>query len=81
MRDVTFDEGRARARAGTIPECMAGFRDGAIGPLRLGGEPNIAARPALALAAVGLMHDLAWTLVALERLPRPGPGGRTGAGA
>lgn len=64
VRDVTFDEDRAQVRAGTAPQCMAAFRNLAIGLLRLLGAANIAAatrryaaRPALALAAVGLAHD------------------------
>ena len=61
MRDVTFDEDRAQARAGTAPQCMAAFRNLAIGLLRLRGAANIAAatrrhaaQPALALATLGL---------------------------
>lgn len=61
VRDVTFDEDRSQVRAGTAPQAMAAFRNVAIGLFRLLGEPNIAAatrryaaRPALALAAVGL---------------------------
>ena len=64
MRDVTFDEDRAQVRTGTALQCMAAFRNLAIGLLRLLGAANIAAatrryaaRPALALAAVGLGHD------------------------
>lgn len=64
VRDVTFDEDRAQVRAGTAPQCMAAFRNLAIGLLRLLGEPNIAAatrrcaaQPARALAALGLPHD------------------------
>jgi predicted transposase YbfD/YdcC len=61
VRDVTFDEDRTAARTGTVPQCMAAFRNLAIGLLRLLGEPNIAAatrryaaQPARALAALGL---------------------------
>jgi predicted transposase YbfD/YdcC len=64
VRDVTFDEDRAQARAGTAPQAIAAFRNVAIGLFRLLGETNIAAatrryaaRPALALAAVGPAHD------------------------
>jgi predicted transposase YbfD/YdcC len=64
VRDVTFDEDRSQVRAGTAPQLMAAFRNAAIALFRLLGEPNIAAatrryaaRPALALAAVGLAHD------------------------
>ncbi len=64
VRDVTFDEDRAQVRAGTAPQAMAAFRNVAIGLFRLLGERNIAAatrryaaRPALALAAVGLHGD------------------------
>jgi predicted transposase YbfD/YdcC len=64
VRDVTFDEDRAQARAGTVPQCMAAFRNLAIGLLRLRGAANIAAatrryaaQPALALAALGLPLD------------------------
>ena len=66
VRDVTFDEDRAQVRAGTAPQAMAAFRNAAIGLFRLRGERNIAAatrryaaRPALALAAVGLPLDFA----------------------
>jgi predicted transposase YbfD/YdcC len=61
VRDVTFDEDRAPVRAGTAPQCMAAFRNAAIGLLRALGAANIAAatrryaaRPAAALAALGL---------------------------
>ena len=64
VRDVTFDEDRAQVRAGTAPQCMAAFRNLAIGLLRLLGAPNIAAatrryaaQPARALAALGLGPD------------------------
>ncbi|HEY8597284.1 MAG TPA: ISAs1 family transposase [Thermomicrobiales bacterium] len=64
VRDVTFDEDRAQVRAGTAPQCMAAFRNLAIGLLRLLGAPNIAAairryaaQPARALAALGLTAD------------------------
>ena len=64
VRDVTFAEDRVQARAGTVPQCMAAVRSLAIGLLRILGVANIAAatrryaaRPALALAAVGLTHD------------------------
>jgi predicted transposase YbfD/YdcC len=60
VRDVTFDEDRAQVRTGHIPQVMAAFRNLAISILRLLGYTNIAAacrrfaaRPALALAAVG----------------------------
>jgi hypothetical protein len=61
VRDVTVDEDRSAVRAGHAPQAMAACRDAAIGLLRLLGWANIAAacrrfaaRPALALAAVGL---------------------------
>lgn len=61
VRDVTFDEDRSQVRAGTAPQAMAAFRNAAIGLLRRLGATNIAAgcrrcaaRPALALAAIGL---------------------------
>jgi hypothetical protein len=64
VRDVTFDEDRAQVRAGTAPQCMAAFRNLAIGLLRLLGATNVAAatrrcaaQPALALAALGLTTD------------------------
>lgn len=64
VRDVTFDEDRAQARAGTVPQCMAAFRNLAIGLLRTLGAANIAAatrryaaQPARALAALGLTSD------------------------
>jgi predicted transposase YbfD/YdcC len=61
VRDVTFDEDRSQVRVGRIPQVMAVLRNVAISLLRMGGAKNIAAatrryaaRPALALAAVGL---------------------------
>lgn len=61
VRDVTFDEDRSQVRAGRIPQVMAALRNVAISLLRVCGGENIAAatrryaaRPALALAAVGL---------------------------
>jgi len=64
VRDVTFDEDRAPVWAGTVPQCMAAFRNLAIGLLRTLGATNIAAatrryaaQPALALAALGLAAD------------------------
>ena len=64
VRDLTFDEDRAPVWAGTVPQCMAAFRNLAIGLLRTLGEVNIAAatrrhaaQPARALAALGLPDD------------------------
>ena len=61
VRDVTFDEDRSQVRAGHAPQVMAALRNVAISVLRLCGVENIAAacrqyaaRPALALAAVGI---------------------------
>jgi predicted transposase YbfD/YdcC len=61
VRDVTFDEDRSQVRAGRAPQVMAALRNVAISLLRLCGAENIAAacrryaaRPALALAAVGI---------------------------
>lgn len=61
VRDVTFDEDRSQVRTGRIPQVMAALRNVAISVLRVCGAENIAAasrryaaRPALALAAVGL---------------------------
>lgn len=61
VRDVTFDEDRSQVRAGSAPQVMAALRNVAISLLRLCGAENIAAacrryaaRPALALAAVGI---------------------------
>ena len=61
VRDVTFDEDRSQVRAGHAPQVMAALRNVAISVLRLSGAENIAAacrryaaRPALALAAVGI---------------------------
>jgi predicted transposase YbfD/YdcC len=61
VRDVTFDEDRSQVRAGCAPQVMATLRNVAISLLRLCGAENIAAacrryaaRPALALAAVGI---------------------------
>jgi predicted transposase YbfD/YdcC len=61
VRDVTFDEDRSQVRVGRIPQVMAVLRNVAISLLRVCGAENIAAatrryaaRPALALAAVGL---------------------------
>jgi predicted transposase YbfD/YdcC len=64
VRDVAFDEDRSQVRAGTVPQCMAAFRNLAIGLLRSLGATNIAAatrhyaaQPARALAALGLPGD------------------------
>jgi predicted transposase YbfD/YdcC len=61
VRDVTFDEDRSQVRAGHIPQVMAAIRNAAISVMRVMGVNNIAAacrryaaRPDLALAAVGL---------------------------
>lgn len=61
VRDVTFDEDRSQVRAGSAPQVMAALRNVAISLLRLCGAENIvaacrryAARPAEALAAVGI---------------------------
>ncbi len=61
VRDVTFDEDRSQVRTARIPQVMAVLRNVAISLLRVGGAENIAAatrrcaaRPSLALAAVGL---------------------------
>lgn len=61
VRDVTFDEDRSQVRAGHAPQVMAALRNVAISALRLCGAENIAAacrryaaRPSLALAAVGI---------------------------
>jgi predicted transposase YbfD/YdcC len=61
VRDVTFDEDRSQVRTGRIPQVMAVLRNVAISLLRICGAENIAAatrryaaRPELALAAVGL---------------------------
>lgn len=61
VRDVTYDEDRSQVRSGRIPQVMAAFRNAAISLMRIMGQSNIAAacrlyaaRPALALAAVGL---------------------------
>lgn len=61
VRDVTFDEDRSQVRCGNIPHVMAALRNTAIGLLRWAGYRNIAkagrqlaARPAQALALIGL---------------------------
>jgi predicted transposase YbfD/YdcC len=61
VRDVTFDEDRSQVRAGHAPQVMAALRNVAISLLRRCGAENIAsacrryaARPALALAAIGI---------------------------
>jgi predicted transposase YbfD/YdcC len=61
VRDVSFDEDRSQVRAGHVPQVMAALRNVAISVLRLCGAENIAsacrryaARPSLALAAVGI---------------------------
>lgn len=61
VRDVTFAEDRSQVRAGHAPQVMATLRNVAISVLRLCGAENIAAacrryaaRPAEALAAVGI---------------------------
>lgn len=63
---TAFDEDRSQVRSNTAPQAMAAFRNLAIGLFRLLGEPTIAAatrhyvaRPARALAAVGLRGDFA----------------------
>ena len=55
---------RSPVWAGTVPQCMAAFRNLAIGLLRTLGATNIAAatrryaaQPTLALAALGLTAD------------------------
>lgn len=60
-RDVLFDEDRSQVRTAHLPQSMAAFRNLVISILRLLGYTNIAAawrrlaaRPALALTAVGL---------------------------
>lgn len=65
VRDVTFDADRSQVRSGHIPHVMAAFRNLAISILRLLGYTTIAAacrrlaaRPALALAAVGLPVEI-----------------------
>jgi predicted transposase YbfD/YdcC len=64
IRDVTFDEDRSTVRAGRIPQVLATLRSTAISVARLHGATNIAAacrryaaRPALALTALGLALD------------------------
>jgi predicted transposase YbfD/YdcC len=64
VRDVTFDEDRSTVRKGSIPQVMAALRNLAISLLRILGATNIAkacrfyaARPALALAALGCPSD------------------------
>ena len=61
VRDVTFDEDRSQVRVGRAPQVMAALRNVAISVLRLCGAENIAAacrryaaRPSLALTAVGI---------------------------
>jgi len=61
VRDVTFDEDRSQVRTARIPQVMAALRNVAVSLLRVSGAENIAAatrryaaRPHLALAAVGL---------------------------
>jgi len=61
VRDVTFDEERSSVRTGYIPPVRAALRSTAIGLIRRTGHANgaaacrpFAARPAAALAAVGL---------------------------
>ena len=62
VRDVTYDEDRSQVRAGHIAQVMAAIRNAAISLMRLLGVSNIAAacrryaaRPDLALAAIGLV--------------------------
>ncbi len=61
VRDVTFGEDRAQVRTGHIPQVMAAFRNVTIALVHLCGWSNVAAacrhfaaRPELALAAVGI---------------------------
>lgn len=64
VRDVTFDEDRSTARAGTIPQAMAALRNLIIGAHRLAGATNIAAacrrcaaQPDHAFALLGLATE------------------------
>jgi predicted transposase YbfD/YdcC len=61
VRDVTFKKDKSQVRAGKIPQVMAALRNAAISLIRITGATNIAsacrrfaARPSLALAAIGL---------------------------
>lgn len=61
VRDVTYDEDRSAVRSGHIPQVMAALRNAAISVMRIMGQSNIAAacrryaaRPALALTAMGI---------------------------
>lgn len=63
VRDVTFREDLSQVRTGHIPQVMAALRNAAISVMRSQGAVNIAAacrryaaRPSLALAAVGLIQ-------------------------
>ena len=65
VRDVTFDEDRATARAGHAPQVMAAFRNAAIGLIRALGATKIAAtcrmfsaQPLAAFLATGARPDL-----------------------
>jgi hypothetical protein len=43
VRDVTYSEDASHIRTGNAPRVMAGFRNLAVGALRLAGHTNIAA--------------------------------------
>lgn len=64
VRDVTMGEDASRIRSGAAPEVMAGFRNAAIGWLRLSGIRNIAealrrnaARVPELLVALGILKQ------------------------
>ena len=61
VRDVTMGEDACRVRSGHAPQALAAVRNAVISLVRLAGRPNVAAalrrfaaKPAEALAAVGL---------------------------
>jgi predicted transposase YbfD/YdcC len=63
VRDVVFGEDASTARNGSLPRVMASLRNLAVGALRLGGHPNLAAAlrhsgrdPARPLAILGLAY-------------------------
>ena len=63
VRDVTLGEDACRVRSGSAPQVLAGLRNSVIGLVRLAGGTNVAAalrrfaaRPAEALAAIGISY-------------------------
>jgi hypothetical protein len=63
VRDVTMGEDACRVRSGAAPQALAAMRNAVINLVRLAGQTNVAAtlrrfaaRPAEALAAIGIIY-------------------------